>query len=85
MTKSETQKIKAKEREWDEILRPVKEYWSIVWKEIKSDLKKMMNFMMFSKKPNDRIDRFVHGIEWWFGIGLIFFAIKGFTYWLTGR
>jgi len=85
LSKSEQRKLAAREKEWNEALKPFNKVLDAVKKEVRRDYRAMMNFMMYYKKPKDKIDRGIHFVLWWLAIGFIFFAFKGFTYWLTGR
>lgn len=85
LKKSEERKIARKEKEWGEIARPIDKFSSAIKKEFRRDYKAVMNFMMYYKKPKDRIDRWIHGFVWWLIIGGVFFAMKGLTDFLTGK
>lgn len=86
MTKKREDKLVAvKEKEWEEIASPFNNFMEKMWKEIKRDWKTMINNLMYAKKPKDKVDKFIHEFYWWGFVILIFFALKGFTYWLTGR
>jgi hypothetical protein len=74
---NEDRKLSAKEREWDLAWRKHDLFWRAVKKEVKSDLNRMINYLMFYKKPKDKFERVWHMCEI-FGIYLIiFFALKG--------
>lgn len=45
----------------------------------------LINAMMYRTKPTDKFERGWDEIVWWVKLVVIFFALKGFTYWMTGR
>ncbi len=86
MTKrQENIRISKKEKEWEEIAKPSNDAVYLVMKYVKSEMKRFTNYMMYRKRPSNKIERFADNFTWWFIIVVIFFALKGFTYWLTGR
>jgi hypothetical protein len=85
LKKREEKYLAAKDKEWEEINHGFNHFCSGVWKELRRDVKEQFVCMMYYKRPNNKYDRFAHAVEWWFKIGIIFFAFKGFTFWLTGR
>lgn len=85
MNSGEDEKLEAKKRYFDEVYSPVERSIRGFNKEVVKIFRSITNFMMYSKKPTNKGERFAHALEWWFYIGIIFFALKGFTYWLTGR
>jgi len=82
--KSEDTKIAIKEKELDLARRSVDRFWAGVKKEIKLDFGNMINFLMFTKKRGGIAD-LIHVIEWLSAMVGFFFALKGFSFWLTGR
>ena len=70
MTKREQRKLESRKREWDRILRGPE-------RRIKLEIKHMMDFMQYYKKPKDKFERVWHSVEWWGIIIVIFFALKG--------
>lgn len=71
--RSENLKIKAKEREFDRIMRPVDRFWN----GFKKELKTQMESMMYGIRPKNAIDRFEHTFFWWAKLFIILFALKG--------
>lgn len=85
LKKRDRKRLEVKEKEWDEISAGINSSLIKFWKGIKREVNNFRNSMMYQKKQPDKINRFVEELVWWFKIGVIFFAFKGFTYWLTGR
>jgi hypothetical protein len=85
MTKSEQRKLESKEREWElterGLNRRVRKFLKTIGRIIKEEASKMM----YNRKPKNKIDRKAEEFFWWVKLIIIFFAFKGFTYWLTGR
>ena len=71
LKKRDLQRIESKKREWDKALCGPERV-------IKKEIKHMMEFMMYYKKPKDKFERVWHTFEWWGIIIVIFFALKGF-------
>lgn len=70
MTKREQRKLESRKRKWDLALRGPE-------RRIKLEIKHMMEFMMYYKKPTDKFERIWHTFEWWGIIIVIFFALRG--------
>lgn len=86
MTKrQENIRIKKLENEWDKSSKKTNDTIDLFLKYVKKEIKIFTNFMMYRKRPSDKIERLADTFTWWFIIIVIFFALKGFTYWLTGR
>lgn len=81
MKKELDERIKRKEEEWQEQMEPFNSFWDYVKEAIGDGI----NSMMYNKKPTDKGEKIADQFIWFFKIVVIFFALKGFTYWLTGR
>ena len=86
MTKDiEEKKLEAKKKQWDGAVAEFDVFWNGVKREVRISTRKMLNFLMYYKKPSKKGERFAHTAEWWaFMIG-VFFAFKGITYTVFGR
>lgn len=86
MTKrQENIRIKKIEKHFKEISKPANDAIDMFSKYVKREIKTFTNYMMYRKRPTNKVDRYADTFIWWFIIVIIFFALKGITYTFTGR
>lgn len=86
MTKrQQDNRIRRLDKKWEESIHPFNDVINLFLKHIKLEIRIFTNYMMYRKRPSNRVERYADTFVWWFIIVVIFFALKGFTYWLTGR
>ena len=86
MTKrQQDNRIKKLEKEWEEQAHPFNDAVDSFIKYVKKEIKMFTNYMMYRKRPSNKIERFADTFMWWFIIIVIYFALEGFFYKLTGR
>lgn len=85
MKKRDREKLDNKIREWDEISHKTNDSISKFWKHIRIAIRDFNDSLMFIKRPSNKADRLGESMIWWFKILVIYFALEGFFYKLTGR
>jgi hypothetical protein len=85
MTKGEERKLRLAETNIDLAFSQIKCFWLKVWSSFKLEVRHQKNSMMYGKRQKNKWDRWWYEGVWWFKILIIYFALEGFTYWLTGR
>lgn len=86
MTKrQENRKIDEISKKWGKIAEPSQDAVSVAMRYFKREIKRFTNYMMYRKRPTDKIERYADTFMWWFIIVIIYFALEGFTYKFTGR
>lgn len=86
MTKrQENIRLKKHEKHFDEIAKPSNDAIAIVFRYLKREIKTFTNYMMYRKRPSNKFDRFADTFLWWFIVIIIYFALEGFFYKITGR
>lgn len=86
MTKrQQDNRIKKLEKEWEETAHPFNDAVDSFVKYVKKEITRFNNYMMYRKRPSNRIDRIADTFTWWVIMTIIFFAYKGITYTVFGR
>ncbi len=86
MTKrQENIRLKKYEKYLEKVAKPSNDALAIIFRYVKKEIKRFTNYMMYRTRPSNKFDRFADNFLWWFIIVVIYFALEGFFYKITGR